>query len=435
MADESSASSADESKHQRKEAEKQAKKDRSQSRKRNSVFGLFGKKDEETAHKKAEKEHEKEVKKVEKDHVKEEKKVEAEHKKEEAKAEHDSSKAQEAAEAAAVAAAPAAVVAADRKEEHKHEVAPQEEVTTPTEKKSKRTSVFGGFFGKNKVTSPTAEKSEKEIVPEVPAKDETPAVSETAPKLVEPIDTKPIDAAAVTAPVDHAEPAVSPVTAAEESKVAEPATHVDSTAGTTPKTEKKSFLPALFKKQEKKDELKEGSRTNEEAIKESPAVAPETAVAATETPATEVAPKETETAKEERPAREKRRTSLFGSLGTLKRKTEKSPAPESAMSATDDINSPEVKREKSPLPSKIGSLFRKPSKANHIQHATEHKTDATETKPEIVAPTSETEFPGNATVVEPKGDSAIVGDVVPEGLHTTVHDAVTQEPSEVKATA
>lgn len=376
------------------------------------------------------------MKKAEKEHVKEEKKVEAEHKKEEAKAEHDASKAKEAAEAAAIAAAPAAVVAAEhKKEEDKKEEKPLEEVASPTEKKSMRTSVFGGIFGKNKITSPSAEKSEKEVVPEVPAHDETPVVSETAPKLEEPIDTKPIDAAAVTAPVDHVEPTIAPVPAAEEPKVAETGvTHDSTAAATTPKTEKKSFVAGLFKKGEKKEELNH-SKTNEDAVKETPALASEPAVPATEASAIEATPKETETAKEERPAREKRRTSLFGSLGTLKRKTEKSPAPESALVA-DDEKSSEVKREKSPLPSKIGGLFRKPSKANHIQTAADSKTGATEAKPETaLASAAEHETPANATIVEPNTDSKIVGDFVPDELHSTVHDAVTQEPAEVKATA
>ena len=425
-ADTSSASSVDES----KKAEKQAKKERSQSRKRSSVFQLFGKKDEEKAEKKAEKEHEKEIKKAEKEHIKEEKKVEAEIKKEEAKADHDAIKAKEAAEAAAIAAVPAVAASSDKKEER-----PIEEVTTPTEKKNKRASVFGGFFNKSKVTSPPVEKTEKEVAPEVPAKDETLAVSENAPKLDEPIHTKPIDTAAVTAPVDTIETpaATTAPVIADEHKTVEP---VSTSDAVTPRTEKKSFLAGVFKKHDKKEEPKEEIKTNEEAAKE---VAPITTVeptTLTTEPTTQTPVKDAEIAKEERPAREKRRTSLFGSLGTLKRKNEKSPEPSSvaATSTTADETFSSAPRSKSPIP-RLGGLFRKPSRAAKTELATEEtKTDAIKTETATDSP-AVVDTPANATIIEPKSESAIVGDVVPENL-TSVHDAVTtSKPEEVKATA
>lgn len=77
-------------------------KERSQSRKRTSIFGsLLPKKDEQKTEVKKD---EKAEKKAEKEVVKEEKKAEAEQKKEEAKQTHDTSKATEAAEAAAATA-------------------------------------------------------------------------------------------------------------------------------------------------------------------------------------------------------------------------------------------------------------------------------------------------------------------------------------------
>ena len=77
-------------------------KERSQSRKRTSIFGsLLPKKDE---HKTEVKKEQKAEKQADKEVVKEVKKAEAEQKKEEAKQSHDTSKASEAAEAAAVAA-------------------------------------------------------------------------------------------------------------------------------------------------------------------------------------------------------------------------------------------------------------------------------------------------------------------------------------------
>ena len=52
---------------------------------------------------------------------------------------------------------------------------------------SKRNSIFGSFFGKKDVTSPT-----KEEAPVVPAKDVEPtAVSPTAPQLEDPVTTAP----------------------------------------------------------------------------------------------------------------------------------------------------------------------------------------------------------------------------------------------------
>ena len=381
------------------------------------------------------------MKKHEHEVIKEEKKAEAEHKKEEAKAEHDHHKAKEAAEAAAVAAAPAAVAAShEKKEEKKAEPKTTEEVTTPTDKKAKRASVFGGFFGKNKITSPTTEKSEKEVGPQVPAKDETSAVSEIAPKLDEPIHTKPIDTAAVTAPVDHAETGATPLTATEAPKTGEATPFTEAT--TTPRTEKKSFLAGLIKKQDKKEEPRHETKTNEEAIKEATPV-----TAATETPAiatdgtTEVpAATEAEAPVSERPAREKRRTSLFGSLGTLKRKSEKSPAPESSAATSEEIKT-ESKREKSPMPSKLGGLFRKPSRATKPEPSAEHgKSEAV--KPETLTETPETttgltgtETPANATIGEPKAATETAAHVVPDSEHNTFHDAVTANPTEVKSTA
>jgi len=116
----------------------------------------------------------------------------------------------------------------------------------------------------------------------------------------------------------------------------------------------------------------------------------------------------------------------------LKRKTEKSPEPS-------PVPGDETKRDKSPMPSKLGGLFRKPSKAQ--KPAEEVKTDASAdganpaTSTEAPNTIGEVETPVNATVVEPKGESEIVGDVVPDQLHTTVHDIVTSKPEEVKSTA
>ncbi|KIX08159.1 uncharacterized protein Z518_02815 [Rhinocladiella mackenziei CBS 650.93] len=207
-----------------------AKKERSQSRKRGSIFGALRVKKEEHAEKK------------------EESKAEAEGKKEEAKPTEEAGAATEAAETSA--AGPAA--ASDKKEE--------KEAPSPTEKKNKRGSVFGNLFKKG-VTSPTAEKTEKEATATKDA--DVPPVSENAPKIEEPIENKPIDAAAVTAPANSAEkpaaeePAATSAEAAENA-AAEPAAETSATTTTEerPARDNKRRTSLFFNK--KKPETGEG---------------------------------------------------------------------------------------------------------------------------------------------------------------------------------
>ena len=88
------------------------------------------------------------------------------------------------------------------------------ETTTPTTttreqapKPSKRNSLFGSLF--NKVSSPSQEKTEKDVVPIVPAKDtEASPVSAVAPQLADPVDTT----ASHPAPMSHEADAVTPGT-------------------------------------------------------------------------------------------------------------------------------------------------------------------------------------------------------------------------------
>jgi len=69
------------------------------------------------------------------------------------------------------------------------------EIATPSSttrehapKPSKRNSLFGSLF--NKVSSPSQEKTEKEVGPTVPVKEtETAPVSAVAPQLADPVDT------------------------------------------------------------------------------------------------------------------------------------------------------------------------------------------------------------------------------------------------------
>ncbi|EXJ86039.1 hypothetical protein A1O1_06408 [Capronia coronata CBS 617.96] len=382
------------------------KKERSQSRKRGSIFGtLLGKKDELVEKKEEKAEAKKEVK--------EEKKAEAEEKKEEAKASEEPtiSKAVEAAEASAAVAAnaPVAAVATDKKED--------KEEAAATDKKAKRASVFGNFF-KHRVTSPATEKTESEAT----APSDVPPVSETAPKIEEPIDTKPIDTADVTAPVDAD-------TAASAAPVEEPATEATPAPAETapaPKTEKKGGFLGFIKKTEAKLEGKKEQKeeTKEEAAADAIAKDPVAAASADPNESAIVdTPAET---KEERPARDnKRRTSLFFN----KKKTETSDAEDATA---------EPKREKSPMPGKlIGNLVRRASKAVKYEGPKE-KATATAPTTETAATTAPTAHQAttipetSAETSEPKTTS----DIVPEDVVAEPAPAATISTApEVKAAA
>lgn len=413
-----SSSSSDEGKKENKS------KSRSQSRKRASVFGnLLGKKEQH--------DEKKDVKKDEKAEEKVEKKEESTETKP-----SEPVSASEAATAATTAAAgissfrafiiptmlmnsPAAPIAeateekkveAPKAEEPKAEEAKLEtpaktEATTPNiDKKSKRSSIFGSFFPKKDVTSPSAEKSEKEAAPAVPEKDkEVPPVSDTAPKLDEPATTKPIDTAAVTAPVDAEN---------KEPKEVKENKETPNETGTSPSS--KGGLMGFIKKQEAKLESKKDVKKEEKAEESAAPVTSEPPAAtepAKDIPATESTPG----------VKEKRRTSLFGNLGTTKRK-EKS-------EATSDAEGTDGEK-KSSAANKLGGLFRKPSKAVKSEEKkptpsnSETKPIAegteTETKPEPLAK----DEPSTNGPTETKPET--IGDVVPE--------AVTTAP-EVKASA
>lgn len=304
------------------------------------------------------------------------------------------------------ALAPAATVATDKKED-KEETTP-----SPVEKKTKRGSVFGSLFKKN-VTSPTTEKTEKDATTS-----DVPPVSETAPKLDEPIENKPIDTAAVTAPADNVEtPAAASVEPTKDTT-----TPAAAETATTPKAEKKGGILGFIKKTEAKLEGKKEHKeeAKEEQAAETIAKDPVAAAAAPET-TTEATATETATepaTKEERPARDnQRRTSLF-----FKNKKE---------TTSDAEGATETKREKSPLPGKfIGNLVRRASKA--VKSESKDKP-AAEAAP---AEATTKEVPVETTPATTEAtESKIVGDVVPETLHTTSETAAPAAAPEVKATA
>ena len=323
---------------------------------------------------------------------------------------------------------PAAAIVAEEKKDDKHE----SETTTPTtEKKSKRASIFGSLFSKKDATSPTSEKAEKEAGPSVPAKDaDVLPVSETAPKIEEPIANKPIDTAAVTAPIDTAQtPAGVDEAPTETAKETAPAE-----AATTPTKGKKGSIIGFIKegaaRLEGKKEVKkeETAEKKEEKAAENISKDPDAAAATTESPASaeEAAAPATEEAK----PTDKRRSSLFGNLGgTIKKRTQNTESTDA------EATEAGTKREKSPLPQRFGSLFRRPSrgvKSEEPKEATAASTDSTPATQTAPVPKDETTVTNGSSTEAPS--SAVVGDVVPEGLHSTLHGAATTTP-EVQATA
>lgn len=275
---------------------------------------------------------------------------------------------------------------------------------------------------KKSVTSPTTEKTEKEATTS-----DIPPVSETAPKLDEPIENKPIDTAAVTAPADDIDIPSTVVPTEETPK--DTTTPATTETATPAKTEKKSGIFGFIKKPESKVEAKKEQKeeAKEEAAAETIAKDPVTAAAptetSTETPATTDSPVDTATpAKEERPARDgTRRTSLFFN------KNKKD-------ATSDGEGAPETKREKSPLPGKfIGNLVRRASKA--VKHDTTKEKPATETAvPEPVKESTTDAAPAAPATETP--ETKIIGDVVPEAIVATPNDSAAPAVApEVKATA
>ena len=288
-------------------------------------------------------------------------------------------------------------MSADKKEE--------KEDASAVEKKGKRGSVFGSLF-KNRITSPSTEKSEREAM----GTSDVPPVSETAPKIDEPIENKPIDTAAVTAPVDT----VTAPAATEEPI-------------TAPKTDKKGGLfSGLIKKAEIKKETKEEAKEDKagEAIAQDPIAA---ASAESTEPITTHQAVTTETAAEssvpvteERPARDnKRRTSLFFNKKTTE-----------ASEADDTVDTvAEPKRERSPLPAKLLGLVRRASKAI--------KPEGPKEKAHVAEPTHAT--PAAASTEAPTTTETSAAEVKPvtpvtEPIHSAPEPVATSTP-EVKATA
>ena len=262
-------------------------------------------------------------------------------------------------------------------------------------------------------------------------------ISETAPKIEEPIANRPIDTAAVTAPIDTAQtPAIAQTTSQTPKETAAAET------STTPTKEKKGGLIGFIKKEAaklegKKDVKKESTvEKKEEKVAETVSRDPIAAGAATESRATAdetAAPTTTAHVTEEVKPTERRRSSLFGNLGGSTKKTTHNSESPADVAATDAG----TKREKSPLPQRFGSLFRKSSrgvKSEETKEAIAAGNDSMPANETTAASISKDETAiTNGSSTETRG-SAIGGNSVPNDLHTTVHDSVTITP-EVKASA
>lgn len=402
-ADNSSTSSSD--------AEKKDKsKSRSRSRKRTSIFGLLSnKKDEQDAKKDAkdelaeEKAEGKQNKELPKDQDKHEKELEQEEKKAEAKASHGPLDVAEAGAATVAAAAPTAAAPSHegKTEETRPELSPANRPEVFDKKGGKRSSFFGSFFGGRKdVTSPSAEKMENDVAPTDVA-----PVSEAAPKIEKPPQNKPIDTAAVTAPVDSA-------IAAHDTPV--DSVHAQTTAGSVPSKSPstpshKSGVMGFFKRQDSKIEQKKEAKTDESTT--SPTALETSAVSDSPTAPTLEGPKP------------KRRTSIFNSLGTKKEKKSGEPGSETEVT--------EGEAKKSPLPQKLGGLFRKPSKAVASEETPAQPTST------VAEPAAGTGTAGNEAASSAKGQPILTNgiDETPIQPVNQVPDPVMNPSQEVKTSA
>ncbi|MCJ1380494.1 hypothetical protein MMC17_003599 [Xylographa soralifera] len=290
-----------------------ADKSRSQSRKRQSLFGkVLGKKDESEEKKELKKE-EKAEKREEKKEIKTEENAEmAKLKEEKAETKHGDVIAGTSTFDAAVVAArvmgePVVPIQAAQGEDSAAPVIAQPVAAAPSSatapevapKPTKRGSVFGSLFGKKDGVSPILERKDKDIVPAVPAKDsETTPLTTTAPHL-DPVATS---APSVEGLTTEPEVATSPITKA-----------------VSPGESKGGMFGFLKQKEVQKEEKKEiKAEAGTETKGDVPVIATETTTA----PGSGIPPSTTTDivtpASSEPVMKEKRRQSFFGSLGGKK---------------------------------------------------------------------------------------------------------------------
>jgi hypothetical protein len=247
-------------------------------------------------------------------------------------------------------------------------------------------------------------------------------VSDTAPKIDDPIASKPIDTAAVTAPIDTAQAAEAAAETPKETGGAE--------ASTTPSKEKKGGINFPFFK---KDVKKADAAEKEENVAE-PASKEAAAAATPDSPAPKADVAAAPATEDAKPA-DKRRSSVLGTLGGSFKKIAHNANATSDAAATDAG----AKREKSPLPQRIGSLFRRPSKGVKSEESKEAAAGATDAAPATdatPAPVSKDDETAvtNGTAPTEAPAPAAAADVVPDAGPTAAADVTTTAP-EVKAPA
>jgi len=286
-------------------------------------------------------------------------------------------------------------------------------------KPSKRGSVFGNFF--EKVRSPVTEKKESDVAPAVPPKD-----NETAPVIPLPTET-----AAAEPPIENAfdenkeAPAVPPKaerpTVEKKESFFEKFLHMGEKAK-TPTTETAPVLPTST--EAPAAETTEAPKIETEAPKDTPAVEDKA-------PITNGHHKE-ETGATEPAKTDKRRSSFFSNLGgTIKGKKEPTSGDEAA----------EGTEKKTPMPAKLGGLFRNPSKMMRGNKETKKEHPAPTKVEETTEAPSTTEAPKIPEAEKPKEDSEApvtsIGDVVPEAVSVgTPHQSTPhQSTPTVQATA
>ncbi|KAI9844232.1 MAG: hypothetical protein M1837_005738 [Sclerophora amabilis] len=489
--DNASTSSSSSSDAEGKKSKKQ--KSRSVSRKRASIFGsLLAKKDdhEEKKHeKKEDKAEDKAVKQAEKEEKKEEKKVE--------KLEKDEAKSEtiQPAHAGEVPVetsiyAPAVAAAAAAEGGHKLHDEPTEasttvhtpegaikETTTTTTKKdtpketpkiNKRNSLFGSLFQKKDAAPAPVEKDEKEITPTVPPKDvDAPVVAkETETPTVIPVAaSEPVDAPAKPS-TEVAEPVTAPVatesaapTTTTPKKEYSSSPGKESFFGKFLKTEKTKFQQKKEEKAEDKTETVEPEESKTEATPVTapttetsapvvtPSETPTTQPAATTTPegttTTTTAPVTSRETTPAEPAKDRRRSSFFSTLGTKKEKKSE---------VTSDTETGDAQSKPKPTQgSKIGELFRKPSRAVRGSSANRESSKKEAASPAPVPETSETAAttetptdpvtqdaaPAATTAPEAQNTGSVengaIGDVVPEAV--SVGQSREQATPQVQAAA
>ncbi|KAK3063195.1 hypothetical protein LTS18_002315, partial [Coniosporium uncinatum] len=265
-------------------------------------------------------------------------------------------------------------------------------------KPSKRGSVFGNFF--EKVRSPVTEKKESDVAPAVPPKD-----NEAAPIIApttETVAAEPTSESALNE--DKEAPAVPPKaerpTAEKKESFFEKFLHMGEKAK-TPTTEAAPVLPASI--EAPAAETTEAPKIETEAQKD-------ISVIEDKAPIVNGHHKE-ETAATEPAKTDKRRSSFFSNLGgTIKGKKEPTSGDEAV----------EGTEKKSPMPAKLGGLFRNPSKMMRGNKETkkEHLTPA-KAEETTEAPFT-TEAPRIPEIEKPKKNSETpvtsIGDVVPEAV-------------------